>query len=61
MTLGALSPDDRCRPTCSRCSSVHARIELRSWSISNRFESERGVLRKVMRTFETRRLCEGGR
>lgn len=56
MLLPDNAPDARCKPTFSRWSSVQERIEAMSWSISNRLASPRGVLRKVMRTFDTSRL-----
>ena len=56
MTLAEPSdPLERCRPTFSRWSSDQLRIDEMSCSISNRLASPRGVLRNVMRTFDTRR------
>lgn len=57
--LDERAPEARWRPTFSRWSSVQERIDAMSCSISNRFESPRGVVMKVMRTFDTRRLHEG--
>lgn len=45
----------RCRPTRSRSSSDHDMMLASTESISNRFESARGVLKNEMRTFVTSR------
>ena len=56
--LDERAPEARCRPTFSRWSSVQERIDAMSCSISNRFESPRGVVMKVISTFDTSRLQE---
>ena len=48
-------PPFRWMPALSRSSSDHWRIEARRESISKRFESPRGVVKKDRRTFVTRR------
>ena len=47
---------ERCRPALSRSCSVQERMEASRESISKRFPSARGVLRKERRTFVTSRL-----
>jgi len=47
---------ERCRPAFSRSCSVQERMEASRESISKRFPSARGVLRKERRTFVTSRL-----
>ena len=51
--LGVMRPPLRCRPAFSRSSSFQERIVASNDSISNRFESARGVVRNDKRTFVT--------
>lgn len=48
--------DRRCKPALSRSESSQERTVARMLSISNRFESPRGVFKNDMRTFVTSRL-----
>lgn len=50
-----LEPEALCRPACSRSRSVHKRIDESKESISNRFGSARGVVRKESKMFVTSR------
>jgi hypothetical protein len=54
--FGFRDEPERCRPAFSRSCSVQERMELSRESISKRFPSARGVLRKERRTFVTSRL-----